>query len=389
MNASTNSTNDRSFAVRVLTKTLLLFVAVNVLVVFVDPMPLIGRLSIYNWLVPGRPRLPFADRPERAYSLTLGNLNALLASHEISAGPKPPDEYRIVVLGDSAAWGYQLKPEETVAGALNAIQLKAPDGRRVRVYNLAYPKGSATKDLLLLNRAMRYQPDMIVWLIAMSTILDGVRYHHQLVKDNPGEMRELASRYQLRMDPRGMADPARRERTLLGRRRAIADVLRLQVYGVLWSATGIDHDFPPYTPVSRDVKADDSFYDMKPRTLTAEYLAFDVIGAANTMAGEAPLLIVNEPILIADGTNSGIRYNDEYPRWIYDQYRALMQSEANRRDWNYLDVWDLIPPDQFTDTEFHITAEANRVLARRIEDAIIEQWKTSQTHSQPTSPRKS
>ena len=39
-------------------------------------------------------------------------------------------------------------------------------------------------------------------------------------------------------------DPTFWDRTLIGARRPLADLLRLQLYGVLWAATGIDQDIP-------------------------------------------------------------------------------------------------------------------------------------------------
>jgi len=363
-----------NFYIRASLKALALFIVFNVVLVFVDPMPVIARLSVYNWLVPGRERLPYAEHPDREYSVTVNSLDVMFASHEIHGRPKTPDEYRIFVLGDSATWGWKLRPEETVVGAMNALGLVTPEGRTVRVYNLAYPKGSATRDLLLLDYAMRYQPDKVIWLVSFDTLADGARSSHPLVKDNASRVHSMIARYRLRMNRDAVWEPGRRERTLFGRRKPIADVLRLQLYGLMWAATGIDHDyFSPYPPVRHDLKDGDLYYDaMAPKTLRDEDIAFDVIAAMHEVVAGRPLLIVNEPILIAQGKNSHIRYNDAYPRWLFDQYRTLMTRKAAQEGWHYLDVWDLIPPDQFTDTEFHINAAGNRTLARQIAAWMVE-----------------
>lgn len=152
-------------------------------------------------------------------------------------------------------------------------------------------------------------------------------------------------------------------------------MIRLQLYGVIWAATGIDHDYlSPYERVKRDLDDSDLYYGTPPKVLTEDDITFDVIVAMNRVVEECPLLIVNEPILIADGRNSNIRYNNEYPRWLFDQYRVLMSAKSSQEGWNYLDLWNLIPPDQFTDTEFHITPEANHVLAKRIATWMSQQW---------------
>ena len=123
---------DLRFARNVLVKALLLFVIANLLFAASDPLPALGRLSAYNRLFPGRKRLPYSDDPQRAYSLSLFQLDAMFASHELEAGPKPPGEYRLLLIGDSSTWGFLLKPDQTLSAYLNTAGLKTPDGRRIR-----------------------------------------------------------------------------------------------------------------------------------------------------------------------------------------------------------------------------------------------------------------
>jgi hypothetical protein len=174
------------------------------------------------------------------------------------------------------------------------------------------------------------------------------------------------------MDENVFHVPGRLQRTLIGRRNILAEWLRLQVYGVMWAATGIDNDYPSFEPLPDDESPDQSFAGIQPRQFTAKDMAFDVLDAARQMMGDIPILVVNEPIFISRGANSQIRYNSVYPRWAYDQYRMLMAERARVAQWRYLDVWDLIPPEEFTDTPLHITPGANRVLANRIGEAILE-----------------
>ena len=51
--------------------------------------------------MPGRPRLPYGEAPAKAYNLNLFQLDALFASHELSAGPKPAGEFRVLLIGES------------------------------------------------------------------------------------------------------------------------------------------------------------------------------------------------------------------------------------------------------------------------------------------------
>ena len=93
----------------------------------------------------------------------------MFAAHEVARAPAR-DEFRVLLIGDSAAWGILLRPEETLTGQINAAGLVAADGRRVHAYNLGYPTMSLTKDLLLLDYALpRYEPDLVVWLFTLES----------------------------------------------------------------------------------------------------------------------------------------------------------------------------------------------------------------------------
>jgi hypothetical protein len=85
------------------------------------------------------------------------------------------------------------------------------------------------------------------------------------------------------------------------------------------------------------------------------------------------VLVVNEPMLISSGLNSGLRYNFFYPRWAYDQYRDLMTAHAGQGGWNYLDLWDLVPAGEFTNSAIHLTPAGEAMLARRVRQAILQQ----------------
>jgi hypothetical protein len=92
-------------------------------------------------------------------------------------------------------------------------------------------------------------------------------------------------------------------------------------------------------------------------------LDIDFLGAGMEIAGDVPILLVNEPIFISQGQNSDLRYNSFYPRWAYDDYRDLLAVETAENGWDYLDLWDSIPADEFTDTPVHLTADGTAMLA--------------------------
>jgi len=156
------------FLRNVLIKGLGLFIVFNLLWTLVDA-PKLGTLSLYNHLFRGRERFPFGENPSESYNLSLYNLYAMFESMRLDAVEVPVDEFRVLVIGDSSTWGTLLRPEETLAGQLDALHLTASDGRRVRFYNLGYPTLSLTKDLMVLQEAMQYQPDLILWPLTLES----------------------------------------------------------------------------------------------------------------------------------------------------------------------------------------------------------------------------
>jgi hypothetical protein len=356
-------------------KTLVLFIAANVIFMAVYPFRALGKLSIYNHLVPGRQRLPYGDDPSTAYNLSLFNLDAMFASHELANQPAVADEFRVFILGDSATWGFLLDNRDTLAGKINAAEVRSDDGRLVRAYNLGYPGMSLTKDLLLLSYAKHFQPDMILWPVTLESLPKDKQLFPPLLQNNPEAVKTLLDQFALEYDSSTAewVDQAMLDRTIIGSRRQLADWFRLQLYGILWAATGIDQVLPEtYTPRQEDLEADDSFHDLLPPSLSRSDLAFDVIAAGVKMAGDTPVLIINEPVFISQGKNSDIRYNFYYPRWAFDSYRVLLQGLAQENHWNFIDLWDLIPPSDFTNTAIHLSPRGSELYARSVLQAILD-----------------
>lgn len=342
----------------------------NLAFLFTGNFPL-GRISLYNSIFPGRERFPFGERRE-AYNLSLFDLEAMFASHVLAGTEKAPDEYRILLIGDSSVWGTLLTPGQTLAGQINASRSRAC-GRTVRAYNLGYPTISLTKDLMILDRARAYQPDMVIWLTTLEAFPRDKQLTSPIVANNAERVKRLMTDYQLPLngsDP-AIVKPSIWERTFVSQRRAVADLLRLQIYGALWAATGIDQVYPEeYERAQSDLEASEDFHGL---ASLENALAFEVLDAGMSIAPDT--ILVNEPMLISDGRNSDIRYNFFYPRWAYDEYRRQLAGHAAQRNWTYLDLWDLVPADEFTNSAIHLTPAGERLLADRMIEAIQAECK--------------
>jgi hypothetical protein len=298
----------------------------------------------------------------------------MFASHEINAGDRPQDEFRVLILGDSSVWGFLLNPDQTLSAMLNDRNYRTSQNHPMRCYNLGYPTMSVMKDLLLLDYARHYEPDLILWFVTLESLPVQKQLESPLVQYNPVPARDLISEFQLGIDPHDerFVRTTFWDRTLPGQRRALADLIRLQLLGVMWAGTGIDHNVPlTHEPPQVELFDDDTFQNFQPGQLSSSDLSFDILEAGVRLAGAAPVVIINQPILIATGPNSDVRYNAYYPRWAYDVYREMMAVEASKQDWNYLDLWDAVPAEMFTDNAIHTSPEGVELVVDQIGATIL------------------
>ncbi len=363
------------FIWRVLLKTFVLFAAINIVYALLNPLPVLGRLSLYNVLFPGRLRLPYGDDPDRSFNITLSHLDAMFAAHEIQSADKRNEEFRVLVIGDSSVWGFLLEPTQTLSAQINQSEIKTKEGRTVRSYNLGYPTMSVTKDLMILERGLLNHPDLIIWLVTLESLPTVSQLDSPFLQLNPDLTRELITRYALDLDPEDKRFELSTfwDRTIVGQRRELAQLFQLQMLGVLWSGSGVDHQIPEtYNERLEDLPADLEFHNFMQGDLNANELAFDVLAGGVQAAGDIPLVFINEPVFISKGENSDIRYNFYYPRWAYDFYRHELEFQASGRGWYYVDMWDALPSSEFTDSAIHYTPLGARILAQSIIEMIQE-----------------
>jgi hypothetical protein len=361
---------------RLLLKATLLFFAINLVIAGLNLAPVLGEISLYNWLLPGRERLPYGDDPQRSYNLNLFSLEAMFASHELTGGVKPEHEFRVLVIGDSSIWGFLLENKDTLTAALNNAGLQSEDGREVIFYNLGHPTISLTKDLMILDEAMQYQPDLIIWPVTLEAFPLNKQLSSPLVQNNPQRVRSLIAEYYLPLDTGSseFADDDFQHRTILGQRRNLADNIRLQLYGFAWAATGIDIFVPDEIELrATDLEASEEYYDLGPELEESE-LAIEVLAAGVQRAGAVPVLIVNEPVFVSDGANSDLRYNSFYPRWAYDSYLAILADAAGQGGWHYADLLQVVSNSEFTNTPIHLSAQGTLEFSEALIAVLHEEF---------------
>lgn len=357
------------FLRNVLVKTIISFILFNAVLMALPAHGSAQQVSLYNSLVPGRARFPFGENPQEAYNFSLYDVNAMFASHQVSAAVQS-DEVRIFVIGDSSVWGTLLHNDETLTGQLNAMHLTCHQ-KPLEFFNLGYPTISLTKDMMIMQRALQEQPDAFLWLTTLEAFPLDKQLASPLAANNRALIEPLIERYHL-----PLAFSTEKEmlwqRSLWGRRRELADWLRLQLYAFPFAATGVDQIYPEFTPAAWDLEAESNFYQFSPPQLPDEQMLYQALPAARDMLGDTPLLVVNEPIMISEGANSDIRYNFFYPRWAYDQYRQDLSATAQENTIPLVDAWDWIAAQQFTNSAIHMTPQGEGAFANRLAATIID-----------------
>jgi hypothetical protein len=119
-----------------------------------------------------------------------------------------------------------------------------------------------------------------------------------------------------------------------------------------------------------DLSDEVGFHDQQPPELEDASLSFDIIEAGINLAGDTPVMIINEPVYISSGANSDIRYNFYYPRWAFDSYRNKIRELSEQNNWIYWDFWDKIDPSEFTNSAIHISPNGTEEYATLISKAI-------------------
>jgi hypothetical protein len=259
---------------------------------------------------------------------------------------------------------------------INRLHIKTCDGREVRAYNLAYPFSSATRDLLILDKAMDYEPDMVFWLITLST-LEAKTVERQFIAPHWERYLRLAKTYELRSShfPEPIQEPSLWEKTIIGQRKRLKNIAFIQSLGILWGATGIDNHEglqPQGPPPGTDVDDHIDYEGQLPgeSSATSESLMMEVLLAGFDVAGEVPVIVINEPIFVATGANHLIRYNEFYPRWVFDDYRQFMFEWMKQGDYRWLDYWNALPPSDFVDQSFHRSSSGERRFAELLAPEI-------------------
>ena len=352
---------------RVLVKALSLFVVINLVYGLINPQ--VAQVSGYNAIFPGRTRLPFGVSGD-PYTITVDNVDVMFASHTISAS-KASNEFRVVLIGDSSVWGENLGAYEVISEQWNKWNIQCGN-KIIKAYDLGYPHPSIIKDLVILDKVIEYDPDLIIWFVTLNSLIS--QRVNPFLTANHETVNRILDTYDIAFKGGRKLDrkePGFFEKTLIGQRSNLARQIKLQMLGIIWTATGADtntlsnDDLPDF-----DVGDDPRYQGMQPPDDLTSLLLFSALSAGHSIADPVPVLIVNEPVFVTSEADSLVRYNLTYPRWAYDQYRAAMTRQIQDAQWNYLDLWNAVPPEYFSDAGLHLSAAGERLLIEQINPSV-------------------
>jgi hypothetical protein len=356
--------NTQFSPLRVLIKALCLFVIINILYALINPQ--ISKVSGYNVVFPGRTRLPFGVSGD-PYTVTVDDVDAMFASHAISAG-KTSKEFRVALIGDSSVWGENLGAYEVISEQWNNLNIQCGE-KTIKAYDLGYPHPSVIKDLVIMDKVVEYDPDLIIWFVTLNTLISQ-RVNPFIIANQERVTKVLDTHDISFKGGRKLVkkEPNFFQKTLIGQRSTLARQIKLQMLGIVWTATSADtnnlaaEDIPDFS-----VGDNPRYQGMQPPEDIKDMLLFSALTAGYGIADPVPVLIVNEPIFISNGA---VRYNIPYPRWAYDQYHEAMTRQIQSARWNYLDLWNSIPPEYFSDAGLHLSASGERLLIEQINPTV-------------------
>jgi hypothetical protein len=270
----------------------------------------------------------------------------------------------VIILGDSGINGWGNVDSETVSAYLTGSGATV-NRKKLYAYNLAYIQPGITRDLLIADAALTYSPDLIICFVT----LDGFSISKQdrLFEANQVRATRLTARFGLDdINARiyGHYPDAWWQHSIFVQRTAIYRWLTFQGYALQ------SPDFPSVVPVQmRESNPEHAAFTLDDPAFTPMPNATWIALSAMQQLGMFPVLFVNDPILIVPGAQ--VNYNEFYQRALYDQYDATFNRYCKDHNLWCLDLWNILSPEQFTDSPLHHTANGNAIIAARVLEDIL------------------
>ena len=347
-----------SVTARVVFKALIVVVAINFicLAAVFNPVAAITRFNLWGLVGHGRARLMYMTDVQNGQL----PVEAMLATHELAYTPKAADEFRVVILGNSGPYGAGLFDDETLSSQMTHLDIRV-NGKHLVAYNLSFPSANVVSSSVILDAALAYQPDLVIWFVTANMFNNHQTYWDQLsvfFLINRERLENIASRYEMtdwiasRMSPRpswdawiGIHDQGTFSVWLSS---LFYPFVQPNIQHTTWR---IAQDAVPAEP--NNFLSVDGAYPVFNDTWQ-----FLEIGNQMAQSAGANLLIVNQPTMVLDSPYGDVSYSKLYGRAFYDAYHEALAKYTKEQNLWYVDLWRLVSPDHYTDSELHLDAEA-------------------------------
>jgi hypothetical protein len=357
---------------KLILKSLFLFVILNILFAYLFPN--IAQFSLVGYIFPRLDQFPIYVRysdPQANHGIGIQNIfdvDVLFGMHAIFESKKSEKDYRVFFIGDSRT------RNGGVDSALNSARLKTCNSKTIHVYNFGYFGASIIQDLLLLQEAMKYNPDLIVWSISPEALLGEPK---DFARANPDRLLNLVNTYNLPIAQNRLpkSNTSFIKSSIIGRRQQLMLQVRLNLdYWILGNA--LDGNNQTVNPIlfkdasllqsktlqenlnqmeqtseiiNGAVKVAPKVTPKATPKATPIYL-FDALATGEMMAHNVPIILINVPKII---NRSGAQENA--------RYRNLLTGVNAEHRWAYLDLWDSIPKSEYLDGVHWTSAGAKRI----------------------------
>lgn len=298
-------------------------------------------------------------------------LDPLLRQHTLCRHARDrPQEQRVLVLGSSGPFGYPLPASQAAPAELD--RLLVADGLPARAFNLGFINAYQLRDAFIARAALAYDPSVIVYPLTIS------EFKHEapapfppvieFFTDNAGALEAVASaplpglvgpivRYNLWLSGIPRVD------LVTARLRQIGAVSRALVRAVgkdgIRRATGRLDELPP--PTVRPIQPYDCAVTLATEEQGRDWMTWDILAYLEELQRTRGIdvVVVHWPL---NHQPSGSCYNMRISDARLSQFLAWLKAETAERGLAYLDLHDLLRPDEFLDS-LHLTAEGNRRVA--------------------------
>ncbi len=326
-----------------------------------------------------------SDTARMSYSIP--GYAAAMAKHDLSR-PRAKDEVRIVFQGDSGTFGSYLDPREACPAVMGR-ELAALDSR-ARVYNTSLFGQTFVKDAAMLEAALPYAPDLVVisvasgylsrvqqeewWLKSPTTIVYNRPLFERFLDASPGarerpELMELAallaateSRYGFQWKHRleAISHLAEHQTFLEASLPAVLMPARFQVLSIARTALFDKNTCRYYRGKTLADVQHDAPFPLDPRVLV---LLEAIVDRARAAGAEVVLFHEPEPHLPGpDGKPKLVPWDSEG----FERIERALAGVVARKKLTYVDCRDLLPPEEFLDSERHWTVLGNELIGQRL-----------------------